>query len=157
MTAPDASERNPPRVADVQSLLTCAVGGMMLAVPVTAVERILRMAALSPVPNPMPGVTGMLNIAGEVLPVVDPRPLLGVQTTAADPSQFLLLLAAESRYLLWVDEIGRMVDAPLLPSPSPGGPVADMVAQIEGRVVPIVDASALDPTGSDAEVTGFPL
>ena len=136
----------------MQSLLTCVVGGITLAVPIAAVERILRMAALSPVPNPTPGVAGLLNIAGEVLPVVDPRLALDVHPVAADPGQFLILLSASSRYLLWVDEIGRMVDAPLLPAPSPSGPTTDMVAQIEGRVVPILEPAALDPTQADAEV-----
>jgi len=133
----------------MQSLLTCSVGGIPLAVPIDAVERILRMAALSPVPNPMPGVVGLLNIAGEVLPVVDPRPTLGVQSASADPAQYLLLLVAHGRYLLWVDEVERMIDAPLLPSPTASDSMLEAVAQIEGRVVAILDPSALDPTPAD--------
>jgi chemotaxis signal transduction protein len=128
-----------------QQLLTCTVGSMLVAVPTAAVQRILRMAALSPAPNPMPGVVGLLNIAGEVVPVVDPRPVLGVHPAQVAPGQFLVLMAATSRYLLWVDAIGRIVDAPLLPAPASVGQTTDFMAQIEGRVVPILDVDALDP------------
>jgi purine-binding chemotaxis protein CheW len=136
--------------SDEMQLLTCTVGSMLVAVPTAAVQRILRMAALSPAPNPMPGVVGLLNIAGEVVPVVDPRPVLGVPPAQVAPGQFLVLMAATSRYLLWVDTIGRIVDAPLLPSPSSGGQTMDFMAQLEGRVVPILDPDALDPARAGA-------
>jgi len=136
------------------SLLLCHVGELNLALPIGAVLRILRMAALSPVPASAPGVSGMLNIGGEVLPVVDPRPALGIAPVPARPDQYLILVADHGRYALWVDDVDRIVDAPTRPAApvrKASDAVSDRVAQIQGSVIPILDLAALDPSGAAVE------
>jgi chemotaxis signal transduction protein len=134
--------------ADVVELLICVVGGMSVAVRVGVVLRILRMAALSPVPNPGAAV-GMLNVAGEVFPVVDPRPALGMAAVRPHPSHYLLTLEDRSRYILWVDGVERIVQACAVPVVSlrdaPELEVAPLAAQLDGKVVPLLDTAALNP------------
>ena len=65
------------------SVLVARVGDRRLALPAAAVERILRMAEVTPLPGAPPGVAGVLNVQGSVLAVVDSRPRLA---TASGPA-----------------------------------------------------------------------
>jgi len=135
--------------AEASQLLLARVGDSTYAVPTAAVERILRMAALSPLPDAPPGIVGVLNLQGTVLPVVDPRPRLGIPSPAVDAEQHLLVMSAGTRYLLWVDRAERIVLVPprqLQAVEGGAGPaVALSLANLEGEVFPVLSPEALDP------------
>jgi purine-binding chemotaxis protein CheW len=147
-------------------LLLCRIGARQYAVPVLAVERVLPMARFTPLPDAPRGVAGVLSLRGALLPVVDPRPrLLGARggcgaythdaaspaaPQAALPDQHLLLLALPAhgpRCLLWVDEAQEILEAPLVRQPPAGtehtAGIAPWVAQVSGRVVPVLSIEAL--------------
>ena len=134
------------------SVLVARVGDRRLALPAAVVERILRMAAVTPLPGAPPGVAGVLNVQGSVLPVVDPRPWLATASAPAQPDQHLILVAsAEGRYLLWVDGAERLEPV------EPGSLVAmdsaaseagaRWVARLGADLVPVFAAEALAPRG----------
>lgn len=132
------------------ALLISNVGDRTVALPLTAVERILRMAAVTPCPGAPAGVVGLLNYRGAVLPVVDPRPSLNLApANEFHPDQHLVLVCAAHRYLLLVDRVETIawVDAAAHAN-SPAGvrrPPLSLVARLEGRVVPVLAPEALDP------------
>jgi purine-binding chemotaxis protein CheW len=110
-------------------LLVTQIGGQAFALPAASVERILPMAAITPLPEAPRDVAGVLNVRGEVLAVVDARRRLGLAggaRRAPDPAEHLVLVSDEgrrggegeeaggSRYLLWVDRAERVVE------PAPG-------------------------------------
>jgi chemotaxis signal transduction protein len=97
---------------ELQLMLIARIGDRSFAVPVLAVERILRMAAFRPLPQAPSGVAGVLNLHGATLPVVDPRPRLGLLTPRVHPDQHLVLMNVENPYLLWMDRAERMVSIP---------------------------------------------
>src|SRR5262245_59796392 len=134
---------------DASQLLLVLVGGSTYAVPTAAVERILRMAALTPLPGAPPGVVGVLNLQGAVLPAVDPRSRLGVPTPAFDTEQHLVVMCAGTRYLLWVDRAERIVSASPRQIQAVEGDteraVAPSLVSVEGEVFPILSPRALDP------------
>ena len=68
------------------------------------------MAAVTHVADLPPAVVGLIDLHGDTLAVVDPRPRLGLPSQAARPEHHLLLLAATGRFLLWVDCIETIVD-----------------------------------------------
>jgi chemotaxis signal transduction protein len=134
---------------DASQLLLVRIGGSTYAVPTAAVERILRMAALTPLPGAPHGIVGVLNLQGAVLPAVDPRPRLDVPTPAPDAEQHLVVMCAVTRYLLWVDRAERIVSAsPRQVRAVEGGAeraVAPSLVSVEGEVFPILSPQALDP------------
>lgn len=54
------------------------VADLNLAVDVTAIDEVLAAGPVTPVPLAAPGVTGLLNLRGEIATVVDARARLGL-------------------------------------------------------------------------------
>ena len=131
------------------SLVLVRIGGQRFALNIACVRSLLRMTALTPIPEPKPGLVGLLNFHGTLLPVVDPRPRLAIPTPLPHPDQYLVLLSSQTQYLLWVDGAETVVDAPcerVVGSDASGAPpISDSVARIDGGMIPILSAAALDP------------
>jgi chemotaxis signal transduction protein len=106
------------------------------------------MAAISPITGSGAGVVGVLDVRGEILPVVDPRPLLGLPTAQPHPDQQLVLVAHATRFVLWLDAVDQITHAPLSALPGAGGSsrsLADQGVKLDGRVVPVLSLDVLDP------------
>src|SRR5882724_2470846 len=72
------------RVAPTPRLLVVGrIGSQRYAWPAAAVERVLPMAAVTRVADLPPSVAGLLDVHGDTLAVVDPRPRLGLPAQAA--------------------------------------------------------------------------
>lgn len=137
-------EPYPP--ADV---LIGSVGDVVFALPAASVQRVVRMAALTPFPDPPEGVVGLLNVGGVSLPVVDPRSRLGVPAVNPHADQRLILLSGRSPYVLWVDQVDRLValgpdDIDVIVT-TREHPTARLAARIDDRIIPILDPEGLDP------------
>src|SRR2546425_9177325 len=134
---------------DAPRLLLCRIGAGRFALPADQVERVERMAALTPLPEAPLGIAGLLNLRGAVLPVVDPRPRLGAPSPAIDPDQHLVVVAAGERYLLWVDRVEQLIALPPEQVDAiDGGRAAGLtggVARIDGAPMPILSLAALAP------------
>jgi purine-binding chemotaxis protein CheW len=133
-------------------LLVGHVGEQAFALPAASVERVVRMAALTPLPDAPAGIVGMLNLGGTALPVVDPRHRLGRPSPEVHPDQRLIVLRARTRYLLWVDEVERIVsvqprDLDAVQSDAEQ-PLAPSVVRLDGEVIPVLSPEALDPSGT---------
>lgn len=130
-------------------LLIVGIGRRTFGVPTTAVERILRMAALTPLPDAPAGIAGVLNLQGTVLPVVDPRPRLGASTPTPQVDQYLVSLSAHTRYILWIDSVDRVVEVPSghLDVVQGGHEqrLASFVATIGSETIPVLSVESLDP------------
>ncbi len=136
---------------DDRLLLIATIGSRSYALRAAQVERILPMVAITPLPDATPGVAGLLNLHGEVLLVVDPRPRLEPASAdpAARPDQHLVVIAAPTRFALWVDCVERVAQ----PSPEAwpaldtrhAGVLAPEVVRLDGHVLPVLSIEALDP------------
>jgi chemotaxis signal transduction protein len=125
------------------------IGGRRFALAMAAIERILRMAALTPLPAAPAHVAGLLNLQGAALPVVDPRPLLGLPRSRPRPDQQLVVLSGAPRHALWVDRVEQIVsavpstvddataDAPLA--------VAPAAILVGAELIPVLSVAALAP------------
>ncbi|MBM2810535.1 MAG: CheW-like protein [Chloroflexi bacterium] len=138
--------RSPPSDSSALVLLV-SIGGQAFALPTRAIEQLLPMAAVTPVPEGQPGVAGVLNLHGEPLAVVDPRPRMGFATRLPALDQHLVVVAEPSRYILWVDgidgvtEVGEMIDQE---DGSDAGIVSQLIAR-EGQLIPVLSLEALAP------------
>lgn len=143
--APDGSAR---ASQEKVLILVCRLGERRLGILGAAVQRILPMAELTPLPDADNGVVGILNVHGSILPVVDPRLGLGLAPSSPDPTQYLVLVSGEPRYLLWVDAVEDIAHVPageLRPTGATSGPLMAAVPDVSGPVLPILSTEALRP------------
>jgi chemotaxis signal transduction protein len=134
---------------DSMLVLTGHIGSVSIAVPVAALERVLPMAMLTPLPEMPPTIVGMLNLGGAGLLVVNPRPLLGLPTPPYLPDQRLIVLRVHTRFVLWVDTVERLVQTPCHDAPQRGTTsehalVRHMV-NLEGETTLVLALEALEP------------
>ncbi len=73
------------------------IGGQGCAVPLHSVQRILRAAAVTPVPESPEGLLGVLDLHGDLVPVYDLRSFLGHPDKA---------LCASDRFIIVHDGVG---------------------------------------------------
>lgn len=85
-------------------LVLFTVDGQTYALHLEAVDRILRMAEVTPLPGAPDAVEGVINIQGLVAPVVSIRRRLGLTHRAAAVSDSLVLAHARKRRLAIIAE-----------------------------------------------------
>ena len=141
-----------------ETVLLVRLGERQYGLPIGAVERVLPMAYVSPLPDVGEGFLGMLNLHGQVLPVLNPRPLLGLPNPAPAAEHRLVLLSSTTRFLVWVDTVEEVVDCPpesLSDVPSQqANPLVRAVLRLGETIVPVLAPAALEPRGVRTEGTG---
>ena len=97
-------------MTDEGALVLCRLGKHYLAFPVHSVREVLDDVPVTPVPLAPPHLSGLVNLRGEVLTVVDTCGLLGVDSVEAEGGQVHLVLSmrSEARSLL-VDEVLEVI------------------------------------------------
>jgi purine-binding chemotaxis protein CheW len=105
----DSLQEDRPEADEVrhewETWVTCRVDRELFGLPVTQVQEILRVSALTRVPHAPFPVRGVTNLRGYVLPVVDLRLRLGLP--AVDPGPQARVMVVQTRGRL----IGLLVDA----------------------------------------------
>jgi purine-binding chemotaxis protein CheW len=135
-------------------VLTFRIGATEHALPVGDVLEVVRMVALTPLPDGPPWLRGAVNYRGRLLPVLDARTRLGLPARAPDLSMPIVMVrAGDAAAGLIVDEaldVLRLVEAPVEPparSAAERGVVSGLV-RTGDRVVVLLDAAGIcaDPT-----------
>jgi purine-binding chemotaxis protein CheW len=87
------------------------VDGRSYALPLEQVVEVVRMVAVTPVPEAPPWIAGVVNLRGAMIPMIDLRPRLGLPRTEIDPSQVFLVAAARGRTVgVLADRVEDVVD-----------------------------------------------
>ncbi len=94
--------------------LTLTLGERQYALRSSEVLRVLPMCAWTPLhglEGPL-GVLpiGLLEVAGILHPVMDPRPRLGLPRVEIHLEQHLLLIASQPGFVLWVDRVEQVFE-----------------------------------------------
>jgi len=77
------------------------------------VERVLRMVEITALPEPPPGVLGVINVQGRVLTVIDLRHCLHLPAREVEPEDVLILVSAAGAMLaLAADGVEGVTDWP---------------------------------------------
>jgi hypothetical protein len=71
------------------------VDGRSYALPLEQVLEVVRMVAITPVPDAPAWLAGVVNLRGRLIPMIDLRPRFGAPATEPDPSH--VFIVAESR------------------------------------------------------------
>jgi purine-binding chemotaxis protein CheW len=94
---------------DTQSIVLVLVFWLerqRFALRVSDVQRVVRAAALDPLPDAAPGVFGMVTVRGHRLPVVSLRSPMGFPERSLDPSQRLIFVHSDRHEAaLLVDDV----------------------------------------------------
>lgn len=167
--ARSAGLTEPGQLADLSRLLDASSGGVGLdgvgvpqqivfalqdaecALPAEAVQGVERLTDVTPVPNTVSWVLGVVQLRGSIFSVVDLRGFLGLPSAPLTPrSRLLLVTAREMAIGLLVDgvtEMRSLDDAATptydLPPPAWAAPYADRAVSVEGRTVIVLDPERL--------------
>ncbi|MEW6059950.1 MAG: chemotaxis protein CheW, partial [Actinomycetota bacterium] len=119
------------------------------AVPVQQVVEALRMVAITPVPESPESVSGVINLRGRVIPILDLRRRLGLRPRPFDLHNPILVADDHERLVgLVVDEVIQMLT---LPESAIDGPEAlgrsrqavSSVARMGDRLILILDLKSV--------------
>ena len=102
-----------------QLLLIVAIGGSRVALPAAAVESVVELEALIPVPRAAPHVAGLSALRSRVLTVIDTLRSLGLgDTDCSDGIREAAVVELDGHhYALIVDSVDDVVEALSEPAP----------------------------------------
>jgi chemotaxis signal transduction protein len=138
--------------ARIDTVLLVSLGERHYGLPIAAVERVLPMAYVMALPDGgervSEGFSGMLNLHGQVLPVLDPRPHLGLPNSAPAAEHRFVLLNGAGRFLLWVDSVDEVVtfgpDSLIDVPPQHASPLVRCVLRLGETIVPVLEPAAFE-------------
>lgn len=132
-----------------QKLVVFAVGKQEYAVPIGTVREILAWMAPTPVPEAPPIVEGVVELRGEILPVVDLGKRFGRPRLKPDAESRIMIMDLNGRHAGWivddVVEVHTAVPGAISP-PSPlvgarhDGVVSGILKIGDNRLVVVLDA-----------------
>ena len=110
-----------PDHADLLRLVVLRLQGIEHAVPVEDVVEVLRMVAITPLAEAPPWLCGVIDLRGQVIPVVDLRRRLGMPQRAPDLSTPILVVRARGTTVgLVADEVVEVLTVPSVATSAAG-------------------------------------
>lgn len=136
-------------MAEVLHLVTFRVGEELFGAPISAVQEIVRVPAITQIPQAPEFVEGVINLRGRVIPVVDMRKRLsgvGADAEGHSKSRILVIEAGGRLVGVVVDEVSevlklsddRVEAAPPMVSGLSNQYITG-VGKLEGRLLILVD------------------
>ena len=141
----------PGEAAERNQYLTFSLGGEVLATDIRLVKEILQYSAITEVPLAPPGIRGVLNLRGAVVPVIDLAVRFGRPATPIDKRTCIVILeiAEQERSVtmgIVVDHVRQVIELPqgdIEPPPAFGNTLRPDfihgVGRIGGRFVLILE------------------
>ncbi|MHC5541301.1 chemotaxis protein CheW, partial [Singulisphaera rosea] len=133
----------------LREILIFEVEGRLFGLPVANIRELVRVVTIVPLPSMPPIVEGIVNLRGEIVPVLDIRPRLGMPAKAVELSDQLIIARTRGRLVaVRVDRAVELMTSPGLGSGSDetSGRVREgsaRVAKLEGGLAPILGLAVL--------------
>ncbi len=134
---PDVDEDEAQEQQGIEQFMTYVVATETYAVPLEAVQEIIRFQRVTPVPDVAPHIAGVINLRGTVVPVVDVRVRLGLERRDADGRTCIIVVQFRDMSVgLLVDTVSEVVKVPLngVEVPPRSGATGDASGMIRGLV-----------------------
>jgi purine-binding chemotaxis protein CheW len=131
------------------------------ALPLDHVIRAVRMVAFTPVPDMPHSVLGIINMAGQMLPVIDLRRLFGQTGKEPELQDALLIIQVQGQTVaIIVDEVLNVLEFTSIQVQSPPAALSRSrflagAVQQEDIVILVLDASRLLPKNDERMDHGF--
>lgn len=128
-------------------MLRVALGARQYALRSSEVVRVLPMCAWTPLYG-SEGPLGLVEIAGTLHPVMDPRPRLGLERVDIALEHHLLLIDAQPAFVLWVDGVEEVFEVAQGQVQQlevfEGSPVRFLVRH-QGETLPLLESGYFSP------------
>lgn len=130
-------------------------------IDISAVQELLLMQEITPVPKAPRNMLGMINVRGAVMPVLDLRACLGFpRAPITDDTRIVLVSCGEEKIGLVVDNVAEVVALPHEAFQSMDGsavesPYLRSVARLEDRLILDIDHERIVQDGLDTELEGL--
>lgn len=130
-------------------LVVFEVGQRAYALRVEQVIEVLRMVAISPLPDTPPWLAGMLNFRGQVIPVMDLRTRLGAPRPQPDLNTPIMVVTTGERMAgLIADVVREVISLPVAAVRAPDtltgqAQVVATIARVRERLVVLLDLERL--------------
>lgn len=141
-----------------QQHLTFVVADEVYAIPIATVAEIIGLQKITSVPDPRPHVKGVINLRGTVIPVVDVRVRLAMDTVHLDERTCIVVVQLDHVLVgLLVDAIADVIDvvpeeiesAPRRRIELPGEAMVTGFVQKDGDVKIMIDLGRLLELGDE--------
>jgi len=137
--------------ANLQQYLSFALGDEHYGIEILKVQEIRGYSGITPIPNTVRHISGVMNLRGTVVPVVDLRAKFSLETRPYDKFSVIIVVTVGSKIVgLTVDAVSDVLDIPhgeIRPAPDLGH--ADKTRFISGmanigdRLVVLLDIDTL--------------
>ena len=145
-----AQTSSPVETNHRQTLVRFRLEGQRYALRLEAVDRVIRAVAVTPVPETPRFVLGLINLAGQLLPVCSLRGCLGWPDRAIRAEdQFVIARTSRFALALMVDEVSGLSEHNVAQTVEPGnvlpgrGCRVEGLAKLDGDIILIYDLEKL--------------
>lgn len=157
------AETRVEREEDILQLVTFHVGDEEFGVGILDVREINRMMEITRVPHAPDFVEGVINLRGQVIPVVDLRKRFGLTETERDKSARIVVVELGDKVVgFLVDSVSEVLRVPQTlvepPPPIVGGIDSEYirgVVKLEDRLLILLDLYRLLSGGESKELEAF--
>lgn len=117
------SNRQAEASSSLQQLVTFELFGEVFALPILDVREIIRVTPITPVPQAPSFVEGVINLRGQIIPIVDLRKRFCVEAAAATEETRIIVVELGNGMVIGlivdaVREVERIPTDSILPPPS---------------------------------------
>lgn len=148
------------QAGDVLQLVSFNIGREEFGVDILKVQEINRMVEITRVPNAPDCVSGVINLRGKVIPVVDLRKRFGLGTQADDKNTRIIVVELTNRVLGFVvDAVNVVLRIPRSVTEPPPPMVAGIgsecitaIAKLEDRLLILLDLERVLSTEDVAQI-----
>jgi purine-binding chemotaxis protein CheW len=141
MKGRDQTKRATPETVEVVQLISFSIGSERFGVQILVIQEIIMMSAITEIPNSPDFVEGVINLRGNIIPVLDLRKRLrlrgGQRAAGAKPGTRILVVEIEDNVTGFiVDTVAKVITVPALKiSPPPDIVMAGVQSQYISGVV----------------------
>jgi purine-binding chemotaxis protein CheW len=151
MTPPDVLDAPSSSLRDAAAasrVCVVSLGGELFALHVGSVREVVVFEDVTAVPLAPPHVVGAANLRGDVVPIVDARPLLGLPGGRSRRHRTIVVTAADLEVALVIDAVVSLEAlGEILPVDGAASPRyarwAEGYLRRDNRLVPLLDVSPL--------------
>ena len=133
-----------------RQLVIFSLGEEHYGVPITSVQEIIRHTPPRPMPESPPGVEGVINLRGRLIPVLSLAERLGVHAETPEDAKVVIIELADSVVGIVVDEVREVVTIDLATTEPPPANVIgsarsaiESVAKLDAGLLVILDPERL--------------